>query len=1462
MSHWYVFSARQRAASAFVRIFGALFLAITALISPATGPVFAETTVPADTPTPVVNDIAEEWAVGGGLLYWANSCFAEEFPPPSTIKRRPVAGGTIQTLEQTQSDNCLTYLNIAAANDGVYYYDDAQDRLERIPTGPPFTPRVIVNVPDNQRPTDNSTLKVAGNHVYWVSFNAGAVFRARRNGTGNIETVVNGINFPSDVIVVGNTIYYTENGGSNRGVWFAQNDCATLPCNSSKVRFSPFAANGSGHSILDRRGTFRFTYVLEWVERTGSESKIRRRTCTDFAVCLNPAVDFYTASTNWFVGNLVTDGTNMFWTERFSSISTPDGKLRRKPLGTGNAEDITPSIPGIDRRLAIANGNIYFAVDDPSPFNQFGIYFLPLNASAILRDLTADAWEITQGIQNLANAVPLVAGKTTYVRVYGTELSGPNATNVDARLSGTRNGVPLPGSPLMPLNGLHPLNTGGTYDRDRLNDGWLFLLPASWTTTGGIALRAEVDPQQGYTDPNRANNVLASNITFQNQPPVCVWTVPVRTHTPRPSTTDPNFWEMVNRFEQRWPVPDVWVYRDTNPVEELQVCWAGPFPYPCYGPYELEDGWGITNGIPDRDKVIFSLWLRAQTTFNPDECDDIGAPVHFMGMVHPDANNGGAAGYASTISNQSWVQLPPHLPNPAPADWFRVDEGSTMAQELAHNQGRKHVDCGNPDNVDNNYPYPPCQIANVGADSYYGFHGPTQTPIRPNEAADFMSYAGRTWVSDYTWRALFNAFSAANVKAVTPRVLDATDVVFAAGYIDMAINQGKLGYLLGLPQVTLPTQALAGSAAIAQADHEEAPHAVYRLRLLDADGAVLHEEMLVPAIIDDHDPISDPALFQTTFAPPAGQVAQVQLLADDTVIDSISSGHSKPSLAIQQPANGVVISDTLAIQWTASDPDPGDQLLFTVQYSYNGGVHWHTLVNDFPSSSTISNTLSLADLGSLHGSTGQTAIIRVIASDGYNTAIANSQLFSVVNRPPDVFITSPGNGQSVPAEEPVMLSGGATDAEDGGLGSAALSWRMDDAAAGTGADVAVDGLAPGAHTARLTATDSVSNTSAISATFQIAPLGIPLAATPTLDGFCDDNAYGSGVEVRLAPYGNGGQASARLLRTGSDLWACFSGLKKGAVAPGAFAGLRVDTNNSRDALAQTDDYGFFAGENGDVTTTAGNGAGGFAGTGPGGVQAQVSSGATTWNAELQIDGSVLGGLDHLIGLKLGHDWVGFSGDDYAWPYLAIYNQPDTWAVTTLGTLPSLTSLDPFTAIFNGSAFTMTVEGTGLVSGTVVLWNSTPLPTTFVDTEHLIAEVGAAQLSSAAAVTVTARSPAPANFVSNGLPFEVYALPPTISSVSPDSIQAGSPMITLTVNGANFAQDAQVLWNGEALTTTWVSSNRLTARVAAARLADGQTVGITVRNRTPEEQISPQVTFEVLPPKMVYLPYALRAASQR
>ncbi len=402
-------------------------------------------------------------------------------------------------------------------------------------------------------------------------------------------------------------------------------------------------------------GGFQGNYRIYWVERvtSGSDTNytIRYIGCNNISVCFllppegqlpGPSPLLYAATPNWFIGKPLLLSNTLYWTE-FDTQNLQNGDVKRRvynAAGTG-ADTIATGQANLHSRVYVANNTLFFAR------RGNGVYTLPIDATAILRDFSVDGMEVTQGIQNLANNAPLIADKTTYVRAYGRQLSGPSTTNVEARLVGTRtvgqNEVPLPGSPLPAANGLRALTSGGAFDRARLNDGWYFLLPPAWIAAGATNCRVEIDPRQNHTDPDRDNNQISQTLTFQAQPPVCVMTVPVRTHNPRPSVYDPNVNTMFSNFERRWPVPDVWIFRDTSPVEELEVCWWGPVPYPCFGPYELTDGWGL-GGIPDADKVIVSLWGRAQLSFNPDVCDDINAPVHFMGLVHPRCEHGQRAG--------------------------------------------------------------------------------------------------------------------------------------------------------------------------------------------------------------------------------------------------------------------------------------------------------------------------------------------------------------------------------------------------------------------------------------------------------------------------------------------------------------------------------------------------------------------------------------------------------------------------------------------------------------------------------------------------------------------------------------------------------------------------------------------------------------------------------------------------
>jgi hypothetical protein len=109
----------------------------------------------------------------------------------------------------------------------------------------------------------------------------------------------------------------------------------------------------------------------------------------------------------------------------------------------------------------------------------------------------------------------------------------------------------------------------------------------------------------------------------------------------------------------------------------------------------------------------------------------------------------------------------------------------------------------------------------------------------------------------------------------------------------------------------------------------------------------------------------------------------------------------------------------------------------------------------------------------------------------------------------------------------------------------------------------------------------------------------------------------------------------------------------------------------------------------------------------------------------------------------------------------------------------------------------------------------PLVTSVIDGEQLTATVSAAQVSSAGQVQVSVRSPAPGAFVSNQLPFVIEAPAPLITNLTPATAGAGSATLLLTVNGSNFAADSQVLWNGVALATQFVSAGQLNVQIDAS-----------------------------------------------
>ena len=70
--------------------------------------------------------------------------------------------------------------------------------------------------------------------------------------------------------------------------------------------------------------------------------------------------------------------------------------------------------------------------------------------------------------------------------------------------------------------------------------------------------------------------------------------------------------------------------------------------------------------------------------------------------------------------------------------------------------------------------------------------------------------------------------------------------------------------------------------------------------------------------------------------------------------------------------------------------------------------------------------------------------------------------------------------------------------------------------------------------------------------------------------------------------------------------------------------------------------------------------------------------------------------------------------------------------------------------------------------------------------------------------------------------------PTTTSINPTNANAGTPGLTLTVNGTNFINGSTVTWNGSNRTTAFVNSTQLTATITPADLstAGTATIGVT------------------------------------
>jgi hypothetical protein len=409
-----------------------------------------------------------------------------------------------------------------------------------------------------------------------------------------------------------------------------------------------------------------------------------------------------------------------------------------------------------------------------------------------------------------------------------------------------------------------------------------------------------------------------------------------------------------------------------------------------------------------------------------------------------------------------------------------------------------------------------------------------QTPGNPH-THDFMSYGPDSgeampgidhWVSTYIYERLFNKFFSAMSSGATVSGAAVSDVP-AGGPADDALwvkGTISLEETSEIPTEFEPFYHLTQVAGAGAPGTGE-----YSLEMQDDTGGVLYTRSFDVVLDDAHDP--DVGSCCGAIGPASGQFSEL-LPFDSAIADELSRivlkrgadvlaervrSASPPSVQVLSPLPGEQWGpdETRTVTWTGSDPD-GGQVSYLVQYSTDGGVTWISAADDWTASFLQMDTSRLAG--------SDNAIVRVLATDGINTTIAQSDVFTVEDKPPIAWIAMPSNeGGAVPAfprGQRVILEGNATDWEDGPLPEGALTWHSDlDGLLDTGRSIEVTTLSPGVHEVSLQAEDSEGQTGEdvisieIVATINSQPTadaGPDLATTPGTSILLDDREPASG----------------------------------------------------------------------------------------------------------------------------------------------------------------------------------------------------------------------------------------------------------------------------------------------------------------------------------------------------------------
>jgi Thrombospondin type 3 repeat len=327
------------------------------------------------------------------------------------------------------------------------------------------------------------------------------------------------------------------------------------------------------------------------------------------------------------------------------------------------------------------------------------------------------------------------------------------------------------------------------------------------------------------------------------------------------------------------------------------------------------------------------------------------------------------------------------------------------------------------------------------------------------------------------------------------------DVLWLSGTVSETSSEGVIEFGARLPNGFLNADPITTAVTQASDSDSDANLVTVIVDMIGTAGQLLASQLADTPDDDDHE-LNAVRRFEL-IAPFADGTSKLRILVNGNLVTERHVSPNPPAVSMISPLSGTMFTTDLSVAFTGADPD-NPTLHYIIQYSPNNGSRWTSLREVSANAGETVNITFPIDSYFLPGTDSSVAPgsgrVRVVASDGVNTAVAVSEPFIVAGRDPLAHISSPRDSQMYHHNSQIVLTGRGIDPEDLQVNSNNLSWSVSGIGfVGSGRRVILPGLPPGTHLITLTVIDSAQNSSMHEVTINVSEV------VPETSDCCESN---------------------------------------------------------------------------------------------------------------------------------------------------------------------------------------------------------------------------------------------------------------------------------------------------------------------------------------------------------------------